>query len=158
MEQLVILLVIGIISLVNWLMQRSAGICEQRKAEAERLGLPEGNPFQSVEAKPAAKPAPEKDPAREMRKLMEALGLPLEDEEPPVRSARPPAPELPPLPADPPKAPAPKPVSQFSAMATSGRDVPAARNPLAQALRSRNGVRQAIVLREILGPPKAFTL
>ena len=38
MEQLVILLVIGIISLVNWLMQRSAEIREQRKAEAERLG------------------------------------------------------------------------------------------------------------------------
>lgn len=158
MEQLVILLVIGIISLVNWLMQRSAEIREQRKAEAERLGIPEGNPFQFTEEKPAAKTAPEKDPAREMRKLMEALGLPLEDEEPPVRRELPPVPEIPPLPVYQPKAPAPKPAGQISAAAFAPPAPPVAHTSLAQALRSRDGVRQAVVLREILGPPKAFTL
>ncbi len=156
MEQLVILLVIGIISLVNWLMQRSAEIRERRKAEAGRLGIPGGNPFQPAEEQPATTTAPAKDPAREMRKLMEALGLPLEDEEPPVHRELPPAPELPPLPASPPKAPAPKPAVQMPAFVPHAP--PAARSALAQALRSRDGVRQAIVLREILGPPKAFTL
>jgi len=157
-EQLVILLVIGIISLVNWLMQRSAEIREQRKAEAERLGIPEGNPFQPAEEKPAAKPTPGKDPAREMRKLMEALGLPLEDEEPPVHRELPSAPELPPLPAYQPKPPAEKPAGQFFTPAFAAHPLPVAPTALSQALRTRDGVRQAIILREILGPPKAFTL
>lgn len=154
MEQLVILLVIGIISLVNWLLQRSAEIREQRKAEAGRPGIPEGNPFQTAEEKPAA----EKDPAREMRKLMEALGIPLEDKEPPVRRELPPVPEIPPLPVYQPKVPAPKPASQISTAAFAPPAPPVARTALAQALRSRDGARQAVVLREILGPPKAFTL
>ena len=158
MEQLVILLVIGIISLVNWLMQRSAEIREQRKAEAGRLGIPEGNPFQPAEEKPAAKPVLVKDPAREMRKLMEALGLPLEDEEPLVRRELPPAPEIPPLPAYQPKSPAEKPAGKFFPAAPAAPAPPVARTTLSQALLSRDGVRQAFVLREILGPPKAFTL
>jgi len=157
-EQLVILLVIGIISLVNWLMQRSTEIRERRKAEDGRFGIPGENPFQPADEKPATTTEPVKDPAREMRKLMEALGLPLEDEEPPVRRELPPAPELPPLPAYLPKAPAPKPVVQIPAAAFAPHTPPAARTALAQALRSRDGVRQAIILREILGPPKAFTL
>ena len=159
MEQLVILLVIGIISLVNWLMQRSAEIREQRKAEAARLGIPEGNPFQPAEEKPATKAASEKDPAREMRKLMEALGLPLEDEEPLVRLELPPVPEIPPLPVYQSKAPSEKPAGKIPAIPSAAPALPvAARTSLAQALRSRDGVRQAVVLREILGPPKAFTI
>lgn len=156
MEQLVILLVIGFISLVNWLMQRSAEVRAQRKAEAARLGVPEGNPFHPSEEKPAAEPRPEVDPAREMRKLMEALGLPLEDEEPPVRIEPPRAPEIPPMPALQPPAPSAKPPGKIVAIATA--DMPVVRTPLVQALRSRHGVRQAVILREILGPPKAFTL
>lgn len=168
MEQLVILVIIGLISLVNWIIQRSSEVREKRKLEQKRLGIPEGNPYHSPPE--AAPPEPEVrrpagDPGAEMRRLMEALGLPLEDEPPAVRRAPepPPPPPLPPIPAfekvRPPvrqevRAPAkPAQTAAPAAVVTSRPE-----SPWATALRSRGGVRQAIVLREILGPPKAFSL
>ncbi len=103
MEQLVILVIIGLISLVNWILQRAAERREAAKAEAEIRrqqeefkrsgGRLEPPPPPARPAPPAPPPlAPAKDPLRE---LMEALGLP--DEEPPPhrspRQAPPPLPE-----------------------------------------------------------------
>jgi hypothetical protein len=154
MEQLVILVIIGLIGLVNWLMQRSAEIRERRKEERKRLGIPEGNPFH-----PSESPAPSpKDPAKEMRRLMEALGVPMEEPEPqfvaPPRIR--PAATLPPVFTP----PLPKQKSQPQKSPVREPVQPHPTAPLTpavmKAIRSHDGIRQAIVLREILGPPKAL--
>jgi hypothetical protein len=86
MEQLVILIIIGLISLVNWVLQKAAEKRElaRMKREADRGGA-------SI---PAAQPPPvpatprtgrSEDPLRE---LMEALGLPPDSVPPPTTSAR----------------------------------------------------------------------
>ncbi len=164
MEQLVIIAIVGLISLVNWLMKRSAEVREERRQERQRQGIPEGDPYHptaSAEQDPVP-PSPSAKPSPDMRRLMEALGLPHDDEDLIVQEevpvvhprATPPPPPLPVF------QPAPKP--DLRNERTKNTDValsrPEAASPLALALHSQSGLRQAIVLREILGPPKAFTL
>ena len=169
--KLVILIFIGLVSLVNKLIKRSSELREKRKLEQKRLGIPDGDPFHSQPEKeptPPASPWPEVNPSAEMRKLMEALGLPMEDEPPVIKRppAPKPAPALPPLPAfEKPKRPLrpaapPARVTAKQATAPSAAAAVTSRppNPWATIVSSRQGTRQAIVLREILGPPKAFTL
>jgi len=156
-QQVVIIIVIGLISLVNWVVKRSAEIREARKSERQRLGIPEGDPFHPAPHQaesPSATHQTAADSSPDMRRLMEALGLPPAEEEIPLRPVvRAPA-ALPPLPAYRPPATA-KP--RFQKPDTrSAAPPPAAASPLDAALRSHNGIRQAIVLREILGPPKAL--
>lgn len=164
MEQLVVLVIIGIVSLVNWLWQRASEARERQKQERERLGIPEGNPFCTTEDEEEPGPAPQKDPGAEMRRLMEALGVPVEPPAPiqPVRKEPVVAPPVLPVratfkPAGPVRLQSPvfeKPLPKYSAaMPAQTPD-----NPIARALKSRDGIRQAVILREILGPPKAFTL
>lgn len=158
MEQFVILVVIALISFINWIIQRSAELREKKKLEQKNLGIPEGNPYQQAEA-PEPLPAPANrepaDPAAEMRKLMEALGIPLEDPAPPVVTRQQPPVEPPPLPAAPPQpVPAPRRLPLPPQSTTSS--TPPRQGPLAAALRSRTSLRNAIVLREILGPPRAL--
>jgi hypothetical protein len=147
MDQVVIVVVIGLISLVNWLMKRSAELREQRKLERDELPDVESAdlPAPSVRQPSAA--------SDEMRRIMELMGMPLEEEAPPPLPVQPVLPVLPKYQSPKPARPA-KPVSSRSegAAETPG---PSA---LTSALRSRTGIRQAVVLREILGPPKAFTL
>ena len=161
MEQVVIIAIIGLISLVNWVVKRSAEIREQRKLERQRLGIPEGDPFHPA-PHPAENPAaPHRaagDSSPDLRRLMEALGLPPEEDELPPRPVvvRGTA-ALPPLPAyRPPSAAKPR----FQSPGTRAAAMPPAAavpgSPLDAALRSHDGIRQAIVLREILGPPKAL--
>ena len=90
-----------------------------------------------------------------MRRLMEALGLPAGEEEPVIVPET--APALPPLPAF--QAPAPQKFrpEKINPPGPAFPHVEPAR-PLALALRSHDGIRQAIVLREILGPPKALAI
>ncbi|MEI6279751.1 MAG: hypothetical protein WCQ16_10285 [Verrucomicrobiae bacterium] len=156
MEQLVILVIIGLISLVNWLIQRSSEIREQRKHEREQQGIPEGNPFLPSDEKNAV--PPRKDPSEEMRKLMEALGVPVE--EPPLHSQIEAPPQLPPAPAFVPLPSRQKPPAAKKTVPGARPLMPpqhtASSRAFSDVLRSRGGVRQAIVLREILGPPKAF--
>ena len=71
MEQLVILLLIALISFINWLVKKSAERREARKREKAA--------DQGVESlpRPSAPPAlPEAEPEISMRRLREALGLP----------------------------------------------------------------------------------
>lgn len=160
-QKLVLIVIIGLISLVNWVMKRSAQIREERKRERELLGIPEGDPFHSAphqDESPASQPRPSDGSSPDMRRLMEALGLPSDDEEAPPVDRNPAAPAaLPPLPAYRPPA-ARKPRAEIPGT----RAVPPAAvtpvSPLAAALRSHEGIRQVIVLREILGPPKALAL
>lgn len=151
MEQLVILVIIGLISLVNWLMQRSAELREKRKLERKSLGIPEGNPFQ--EQQPAEETERlDPDPAANMRRLMEALGLPMESEPaPPRKRSEDLPPPLPPPPTAAPSKPAFRPHRTAQVPAA-----PAPASALSQALKQRGSLRQAIILREILGPPKGL--
>lgn len=155
MEQVVILVIIGLISFVNWLIQRSADLRKRHKLEKLRE---EEESFKEQESSPTPT-----NPAMDMRKLMEALGLPMEDEgEQPVperfiqlRST----PQPPPLPAFEPPPPIIRPVQPVAPIAPQIHVSPATpTTKWKKILASRDGVRQAIVLREILGPPKAFTL
>jgi hypothetical protein len=86
MEQLVLLVVIGLISLVNWVMQKAA---EKREAaKTKRVGSREvkRETRRNVYTQPAPAPtarraAAERDPFKE---LMDALGLPAETVLPPT--------------------------------------------------------------------------
>lgn len=102
MEQVILLLVIGLISLVNWMIQKSAEARKKRQIQ-ERVDRGEVEPSQPVTARSYdsddAASETDGDPAENMRRLMEALGLPLEDA-PPQRVQRQQA-EPPPLPAQP---------------------------------------------------------
>jgi len=138
-------------------MQRSAELRERRKIERQKQGIPEGNPFRPEEIPPPVPPAT--DPASDMRRLMEALGLPVEDE-PVIREE---APELPPPLPEPPLRPRPpqKPAAPQRAAKSHAYNLPPSSLPLsrlAQSLRDKTQVRQAIILREVLGPPKALNL
>lgn len=91
MEQLVILIVIGLISLVNWVLQKAAEKRElaQMKREAERGGRADQHQIPGRSALPP--PLPRQPPGRPaddpMRELMEALGLPADAAPPPARRA-----------------------------------------------------------------------
>lgn len=166
MEQLVIIAIVGLISLVNWLMKRSAEVREERRLERQRQGIPEGDPFHPAESAEGrtAKRAPEAHPSPDMRRLMEALGLPQDDEEfinpEDVPEIRRPAPANPPPPPLPVFQPLPRP--ELRSGKFKNIDVALSQtatvSPLAVTLHSHEGLRQGIVLREILGPPKALTL
>lgn len=88
MEQLIILLAIGAISLVNWLIKQSAEARERKKQQARIDRGIENQPEEEtlLEPQPTARrqsaPAQDEDPSESMRKLMEALGLPMENEPP----------------------------------------------------------------------------
>lgn len=164
MEQLIFLAIIALISFVNWLMQRSAELREKKKLERQRSGQSGESPYrphpiqENHEVESAPSPAAP-DPAADMRRLMEALGLPLEEEAPRTAPAPPPLPTFEEVPA---ALEAPRPIPTFvpppratpaAALATPiQRPAP----PMLRTLQTRDGLRQAIVLREILGPPKAL--
>ncbi len=165
MEQFVIVLIIGAISLVKWLMERSAEARaraesdaradEETPARPRKLATPWDAP------RPIATPLPGADAAA--RRLRKALGLPEESELPPPvpRPAPVIVPErplpLPPIGADgerrlltePPRLISPVPPK------ISPRPKPA-RAALDELLRSRDGLRKAILAQEILGTPKGL--
>jgi len=158
MEQLIILVLIGLISLINWIIQKSAEMREKRKLERMR----------DYGVEPPEVPQMESEPVQggdeAMRRLMEALGLPEDAAPPPPRQV--PAFVPPPLP-DPPRVPmaaartAAEPSAAF--MRRKAREMEAA---LAAAsakpgrirglLTAPGGAGDAIVLAEVLGPPKAM--
>lgn len=193
MEQLVLLIVIGLISLINWLMQQAAEARERRKAESLS-----GQGRQSPAPAPTARV--EEDPAESMRKLMEALGLPVEEEPPPLPrpTAQPPPPKPPteppplaqsgpaktegkaqevpdssleaekqeafPLPqipqlqrapdAPPQPRPAMLPRASFAEKGASQR--PVSKSRVRELLASPAGLRDAVILSEILGRPHSL--
>ena len=171
MEQLVILLLIALISLINWLVKKSAALREARKLEEGMAKTGEslrGNPPPKLEP-------PEFEPS--FRRLKEALGLPDEALPPALprrtRKKIPPAtvlPEPPPLPEVRPVV-LPRPVSvRASAPLHQGRRVheshpgrggsgaasKAGTSRIRELLGSPAGLRDAVVLSEILGQPKCL--
>lgn len=189
MEQLVILVIIGLISFVNWLLQRAAEKREAAKLKKVGHGGQEREERRNIYTQPPPVPAsagrqpsaPTKDPFKD---LMDALGLP-SGESPPVmrREAPPPVAEVeefvsleeprtepaqrgakPPQVSwkQPPKKRLPdekeaKLASSFAAQEDHRR---AGRGPdgrpIKALLSDRSSQRQAVILSEILGRPRAF--
>ena len=171
MEQLVIILLIALISIINWIVQKSKETREARKLEtrADRTG-------ENVKGGLAEPPATESETA--MRRLREALGLPEESQPPALprriekRVAPPPVPQPkpPPLHERPAKpmvlhVPATRPHEERRASelhhwvgSSAVPKVEAAKPPsrIRELLGSAGGLRDAVVLSEILGPPKSM--
>jgi hypothetical protein len=178
MEQVVILLLIALISLINWLVKKSS---ELRKARKLKEGTAEG-----LRGAPSA---PDTQSEVNMRRFREALGLP-EEALPPAVPKRVEKQVPPPLPPSrpkktPPATPAPSvPVApahlapahvarahvapadeRFRSVELHHRvgkriehitDVAAKRSRIQELLGSRGGLRDAVVLSEILSSPKAL--
>jgi hypothetical protein len=150
MEQLVLLLIIGAISLINWLIEQSGKRREQRRFEAERARREaEASPYQEPAPSPASIPEVyEPEPQQEMRRFLESFGIPMPEEVAPQEVA----PEfLTPAPA---QTPAPAPASR-----TIVRKLKPTSSKPQQVLleiKSPAALRQAIVWREILGPPRSL--
>jgi hypothetical protein len=168
MEQLVILVIIGLISLVNWLMQRSAKMKEKRRLER---AAQQGEPPEPLVPEPSFETQEER-PDEAMRKLMEALGLPVEEVPPPIPQSAPP-PLVQPVFEEPPPAatPAfthnrlseqPSPVFVYEVpQATQPRRGPAIvevakPSRFRTLLSTPEGIRDAFVLSEVLGKPLAL--
>lgn len=154
MEQLVLLLIIAGISLINWLVEKSKKLREEK-----RLQKPRAESTKAPQPEPAT-PTPREDQGSEqMRRLLEAMGIPTDFAEAPAapEPALPSQPEPPPVPVvELPARPAtPRPSLR---KARPGAVQSAAKpSPWSQRLRSNSALREAIVLREILGPPRALS-
>jgi hypothetical protein len=190
MEQLVIILLIALISIINWIIQKSKERREKRKLEKRADAT--GEPVAKHE------PAPEATGTETaMRRLREALGLP--DEAPPPviprraepkrmegeriepkrveRKKRIERPVSPPLPSPDRLAPPPLPQaerrpavvhvppvrwehSRFESLHKIAKpslpEVPKQPPRIRELLQSQGGLRDAVVLSEILGPPKSL--
>lgn len=156
MEQLVLLLIIGAISLINWLIEQSGKRREQRRFEAERTRREaEASPYLERELTPI--PAPEtREPApqHEMRRFLEAFGIPVPEEAAPQG--------LPPemlTPAPDSKyvfASAPSTVSEPRFVIAKSKPTPPSPRTSPVDIKSPSALRQAIIWREILGPPRSL--
>ncbi len=178
MEQLVILLIIGLISLVNWVMQKAAEKRETAGQKRTERRETKRESRRNVYTQPAPAPVGRRSTAQRdpFKDLMDALGLPaetappgpvvaepayFEEEEfasleeavpPPVPQTPAPAWQAPARPAKPDR----KTAALASAFATVGeKSAPAYRgSTLQDLLANRDSQRNAIVLAEILGNPR----
>jgi hypothetical protein len=150
MEQLVLLLIIGAISLINWLIEQSGKRREQRRFEAERARREaEASPYQEPAPLPTSIPEVHKsEPQQEMRRFLESFGIPMPEEVTPqevVPEILTPAPAQKPAPA-----PAPRTIVR-KLKPTSFKP-----QQVQLEIKSPAALRQAIVWREILGPPRSL--
>ena len=151
MEQLVLLLIIGAISLINWLIEQSGKRREQRRFEQERARRQEADPNPYLEPAPSPAPVqelPEPAPQQEMRKFLEAFGIPLPEEPPaPVtlQEVEAPAPR---------QIPEPEPAQPV--LVPKRKVTPTKTHQPVAIIKSPATLRQAIIWREILGPPRSL--
>lgn len=151
MEQLVLLLIIGAISLINWLIEQSGKRREQRRFEQERARRQEAEPNPYLESAPSPAPVqelPEPAPQQEMRKFLEAFGIPLPEEPPaPVtlQEVEAPAPR---------QIPEPEPAQPV--LVPKRKVTPTKTHQPVAIIKSPATLRQAIIWREILGPPRSL--
>jgi len=144
MEQLVLLLIIGAISLINWLIEQSGKRREQRRSETERAHREEEP---SSYQEPASSPEVyQSAPQQEMRRFLEAFGVPMPEEVAPQEVAR----EI--------LMPAPAQIPARAQRTTSPKLKPTPSKPrqVPLEIKSPSVLRQAIVWREILGPPRSL--
>lgn len=186
MEQLIILVLIGLVSFINWLIKKSG---EARAAKRLKDLQDRGGESYQVPAprqqQPQNRPVADES-AEAMRKFMEALGIPADQEQapPPIPERRitldpevfapqPPPPPVvrqrpepvftpPPLPDFVPAISVPEWREEGPAVATPihSWNEPAAEKPrpnrAAELFSSRGGLRDAIIVSEVLGPPRAL--
>jgi hypothetical protein len=151
MEQLVLLLIIGAISLINWLIEQSGKRREQRRFEQEHARRQEAEPNPYLESAPSPAPVqelPEPAPQQEMRKFLEAFGIPLPEEPPaPVtlQEVEAPAPR---------QIPEPEPAQPV--LVPKRKVTPTKTHQPVAIIKSPATLRQAIIWREILGPPRSL--
>ena len=175
MEQFIFLLIIGLISLIHWIIQKSSEARE--KAKAKRRADQGDSPFPSS-ASSRQEGEPTADPAEGMRKLMEALGVPLEEE---IHRPAPQASQAPPLPEEtfvqshnrpvileeerPRPLPRPMLTPQPSMRRVRERKKVelvevnrgnTGRESLKKALGSKDALKTAVILSEVLGKPRAL--
>ena len=153
MEQLVLLLVIAAISLVNWLIERSGKLREQRRLEKEAARQSDSAPEpRQTFPEPSAREQIEE----QMRRVMESFGIPVEEPKPQPLQQAPVVTFVAPL--TPPPLPSPIPAVEQPRPRRSKdfASVSRERSPWLKRLDSPQGLREALVLREILGPPKAL--
>jgi len=157
MEQLVILLLIGLIGFINWVIQQAAEARKRRELEQKRDRGEEMPPPLTSES---LEPASQDNPDDGMRKLMEALGLP-QDALPPPVPRRQEAYVPPPLPTPSVavqrsfRVAEPVPTNP-AVLQEQARKFQAATSRIRTLLASPEGVRDGVILAEILGSPKAF--
>ncbi len=183
MENFVFILIFAAVGVIKWLMEKSAESRAARRT-AERIGdptpdVPKPAPRRVASPIEAPRPVHTGYPASDFedaaRRLRKALGLPEESELPRPVQRRPEPPPVPP-------APRPDPVILFERPLPDLRKVPpierprelpripasspilrppveavsAAASGLDELLRSRYGLRKAILMKEILGTPKGL--
>jgi len=182
MEQLVLLVIIGLISLINWVMQKAADKREQAQLERESKRESKRNVYTQPSPGPVQRPArraagPPQDPFKD---LMDALGLPSDQLPPPpvarreviveeeefasVEDTPPPVPQPAPQPRTPrwqpptvrrPDAKTAQLASAFSAV--GDKPAPVHRgSKVRDLLANRDSQRQAVILAEILGTPRGL--
>lgn len=178
MEQFVLLVIIGLISLINWVMQKAAEKREQAQLEREA----KRNIYTQSAPAPASGPArreavPSQDPFKE---LMDALGLPSDQLPPPPVVRREVVVEEeefasvedtpPPLPPRAPEAKTPRwqppsirrPDAKTAKLASAFAAVEDKPEPtyrgsnLRDLLAGRDSQRKAVILAEILGTPRGL--
>lgn len=174
MEQLVILVIIGLISLVNWMLQKSAEKREAAKTTRTERREERREGRRNIYTQPPPGSPPPRDPFKE---LMEALGLPADAQPPPRMPALPQEidveeefasledPVSPPVsPVRIVKAPWRKPdekeerlASAFATQEGEGRHLQSRDGSSIRTMLSNPASqRQAVMLAEILGRPRAF--
>ena len=171
MEQLVVVIVIGIIGAIKWLMEKSAERRAKQETDARIDQLERENPPVAPRRGPyPIDPFPRPAPDVASRRLREALGLP-------EASPLPPSHQAPPLPGPTfrveevrvlpsadlerrvmkPASFIPNPAAPQFAKKRRQAPAPVQRSSsLDELLRSRDGLRKAILVQEILGTPKGL--
>ena len=151
-QQLILILIIGAISLVNWLIDKSAKQREKRRIESLE------NEVQAPSHPHPVEPQQTKQKEDSLRDFMETFGFPLS-----VEPASKPTPFTPPTlePPLPPLSavrqnltPPPTPPIRHQVPRVSHQRS----NRWASLLHSRGTTRQAMILSEILGPPRSQSL
>lgn len=172
MEQLVVLAIIGLLSLINWALQKSNEKRKQAKAKRGAAQVVRKESRRNIYTQPLPKPSPklERDPLHD---LMEALGLPPEAT-PPIMTQRevlpPPVPveeeefasleDAPRRPVFRALPPVEKPLPRAAVVKADAPFVrpPPAVTPIQTLLSNRASVRQAVILTEILGSPRGLAM
>ena len=151
-QQLILILIIGAISLINWLIDKSAKQREKRRIEN----------LENEGQAPASHPHPVEPPQtnqteESLREFMETFGFPtsVEPVPPPIQSS-PPIFEQP-LPIIPSPRPLPAPPIVVPLKSIAPRVSLGNSNHWASLLHGRGTTRQAMILSEILGPPRAHS-
>jgi len=147
MEQLVLLLIIGAISLINWLIEQSGKRREMRKLEQERSRR---ETEESVYRHPEpVTPADETPRAQEIRRFLESFGVPLPEEiEAPAAQFEKPDVCIAPRPENP--------IPEFQPVRMRPQTAPPTKISQVRPVLGSAFLRQAVVWREVLGPPRSL--